>query len=215
MSRLLELRLWTAVVVVAIGGVSMLAAGWLLAFGLTDLAAAPTNAARTLAPFVEDALVGAMAQARRLELDASAGDPERRDRLSRLLSRNPLSGGAWLAFAQARFDIDEPMAQVESALAMSSLVAPNEGWLMSRRTAFAVPLWPRLSVAARRNLVADLLGGWDRAPGAEREALVAIVYLSPDETKAEMREALLRSGAAGERIVAEIGLAPAPNGSPR
>ncbi len=193
----------------------MLAAGWLLAFGLTDLAAAPTNAARTLAPFVEDALVGAMA---RRGGSSSTRAPAIRSgamRLSRLLSRNPLSGGAWLAFAQARFDIDEPMAQVESALAMSSLVAPNEGWLMSRRTAFAVPLWPRLSVAARRNLVADLLGGWDRAPGAEREALVAIVYLSPDETKAEMREALLRSGAAGERIVAEIGLAPAPNGSPR
>ena len=212
MRRLLELRLWTAVGVVAIAGCAMLAAGRLLAFGL---AAEPTNAAKTLAPFIDDPMVAALAEARLLELDAGASDPDRRERLSRLLSRIPLSGGAWLAFAQARFETDEAMGQIESALAMSSLVAPNEGWLMSRRTAFAVPLWPRLSVAARRNLVADLLGGWEGAPGVEREALVSIVYLSPSETKEDMREALLRSGAAGERIVAELGLESAPNGPPR
>jgi len=215
MSRLRELRVWTAIAIVTIGGVTIFAAGELFAFGLADVSAEATNAARRLAPFVEDSMVGAMAEARLLELDAGASDRERRERLGRLLSRIPLSGAAWFALAQARFDTDEPMEKVESALAMSSLVAPNEGWLMGRRAAFAIPLWPQLTVAARRNLVADLVGGWEGTPGLERDALISIVYLSPSETKEEARAALLLFGAAGEQVAAELGLAPSPTGPRR
>ncbi|MBG0811721.1 hypothetical protein IY145_20420 [Methylosinus sp. H3A] len=210
MNRLRELRLWTAIAVAVIAGFAMLAAAKLLAFGLADLTAETANAAKTLALFVDDPMVGAIAETRLLELDAGASDHERRERLSRLLARIPLSGGAWLALAQARFETEEPMEKVESALAMSSLVAPNEGWLMSRRAAFAIPLWPRLAVAARRSLVADLVGGWEGTPGVERDALVSIVYLSPGETQDEVRAALLRSGVAGAQVAAEIGLTPSP-----
>ncbi|OAI28660.1 hypothetical protein A1351_11175 [Methylosinus sp. R-45379] len=203
-------RIVTAVVIIAICVAAMAGAARLLSFGLADLSAEAKTARKTLAPFLGDPLVGTLAQARLLELDAGASDEERRERSRNLLTRAPLSGGAWLAFAQAGLETEEPMAKVERALLMSALVGRNEGWLMARRAGFAVPLWPQLSAAARRSIVDDLLGGWEGAAGADREALVSIVYLSPEQTKTEIREALLRAGAAGETISAEIGLAPTP-----
>ncbi|WP_400767640.1 hypothetical protein [Methylosinus sporium] len=202
-------RIATAVVVIALCMAAMAAAARVLSFGLADLSAEARTARKTLAPFLDDPMVGTLARARLLELDAGASDEARRERARNLLTRAPLSGGAWLAYAQAGFDTDEPMAKVERALLMSALVGRNEGWLMARRAAFAIPLWPQLSAAARRSIVDDLLGGWAGATGADREALVTIVYLSPDQTKTEMREALLRAGAAGETIIVEIGLTPA------
>ncbi|BBU62387.1 hypothetical protein MSC49_23220 [Methylosinus sp. C49] len=203
-------RIATSVVIVALCLAAMAGAARVLSFGLADLSAEARTAQKALAPFLDDPMVGTLARARLLDLDSGASDEERRERARNLLTRAPLSGGAWLAFAQAGFETEEPMAKIERALLMSALVGRNEGWLMARRAAFAIPLWPQLSAASRRSIVDDLLGGWKGAAGADREALVSIAYLSPDETKHEIRDALLRAGAAGETIAAEMGLTTAP-----
>ena len=208
MIRAPELRFCTAFVVIGLSSFTIARSITLFRFGLAELAVDRSNAAAVLAPFEDDPAVGYLARREALAFGGHQDAREIAASASELLAATPLSGAAWLDLARARLGAGESMAKVASALAMSSLTAPNEARVMARRALFGLPLWPLLPPEARKSLIADLAGGWEETTRAERDALRAVLLTARPERREEMRAALLPLGKEADQIAGAVGLEP-------
>jgi hypothetical protein len=204
MTRVREIRFWTALVV---GGLSavVIAQGWtMLRFGLTEAPAdAPSTESRLLS-FADDDLVGDLAERDLLRLAPPLSPQARVDAVGALLGQAPLNGGAWLDLAIARRAAGASIESVAAALALSTMTGPNEARFMAGRVGFALPFWSALPPDTRRALVADLVGGWSALDGKERARLSATLSDAPDRSGERVRAALLLTGAPGAAIAAAL-----------
>lgn len=208
MIRIRELRFWTALLVVGLAAIAMSSALPTLGFGVAELFADANSADTRLAPFLDDASVGALARSEMLTLASDKSAAARAAALSALLSMTPLASGAWLDLAIAWRRAGAPMNRIASALALSALSGPNEGRFMAGRAAFGLPLWSGLPPDVRRSLIGDLVGGWSQIDEARRRAIDAVLTAESDAAREEIRADLLLAGKAGSSIADALELAP-------
>ena len=129
---------------------------------------------------------------------------EQGEQVQSMLSARPLDSSAWLDLARIRLASGEGLDQVASALALSSLVGPNEEANMAGRATFGIPLWSALPPGSRRALLSDLVGGWSGIDEAGRQALRASLMVMPGAAKESLRAALLLAGKPAVGIVASL-----------
>jgi hypothetical protein len=205
-----EPRFWTALIVIGVSLFTISRGIDLAGFALADISEDQPSMATRLGPWAAKPGVAALALSR-LVADAPGDANARRRWATDRLSRAPLDGDAWLLLAGLRFAAGEPAEQGATALAMSSLTAPNEGWIMARRGALALPLWRVLPPDSRAGAASDLVGGWYYLPEQERAALRAALGLRAPTPREEIRAALLLAG--GADVAAALGLDAAPAGA--
>jgi hypothetical protein len=202
-----EPRFWTALIVIGVSLFTISRGVDLAGFALADLSEDQPSMATRLGPWTAKPGVAGLALSR-LVTDAPGDANAHRRWATDRLSRAPLDGDAWLLLAGLRFAAGEPAEQGATALAMSSLTTPNEGWIMARRGALALPLWLLLPPASRAGAASDLVGGWYYLPELERAALRAALGLRTPSPREEIRGALLLAG--GAHVAAALGLDAAP-----
>ena len=180
----------------------------LAGFAAAEMSADEQTVATRLAPWSNARGVATLArrhvltEARDDELDAKA----RLAAIGDLLALAPLDGNAWAALAALRFASGAPAEKGSSALAMSDLTAPNEGWLMATRAILAVPLWRVLPPDSRRTAVNDLVGGWSEVSDVQRTALRVSLRQQSPRAREEIRAALLLAGEEAAPVVEALGL---------
>jgi hypothetical protein len=123
----------------------------------------------------------------------------------------PLKGGAWLELAMGTLASGEPIEKVAGGLMMARVTAPNEARQMAARAVFGLPLWESLPLDARGSLIGDLFSGWDFILEPDRQALRALFFVSPGETRENIRARLLLIGKPAMPIIKILGLAPPPS----
>jgi hypothetical protein len=202
-----EPRLWTALIVVGVSLFTISRGFDVAGFALADFSADQPSMATRLGPWTTKPGVAALALSR-LVKDAPGDANTRKQWATDLLSRAPLDANAWALLAGLRFSTGEPAEKGTTALAMSSLTGPNEGWIMARRGALALPLWRALPPDSRGGAASDLVGGWYYVPELDRAALRASLRLQPPRLREEMRAALLLAG--GAHVAEALGLDAAP-----
>lgn len=207
MIRLRDARLWTSVLAMALAAGAIKPGATLLSFGLSEsLASYGQDAETRLRPFADDA--GVDLRARR-DLQRLAPKPEPDARVAEIegiAALAPASGGAWLDLANARSDARVGPEGVLAALALSSLVGPNEAHLMAGRGAAAASMWSDLPPESRRRFVSDLLGGKIFEDHSTFKAMQQALSTLPVGQKREIRAALLLTGRSGETIADGLGL---------
>ena len=207
MIRLRDARLWTSVLAMALAAGAIKPGATLLSFGLSEsLASYGQDAETRLRPFADDP--GVDLRARR-DLQRLAPKPEQDARLAEIediVTLAPASGGAWLDLSNARSDARVGPEGVLAALALSSLVGPNEAHLMAGRGAAAASLWSDLPPESRRRFVSDLLGGKIFEDHSTFKAMQQALATLPVAQKQEIRAALLLTGRAGEITADGLGL---------
>ncbi|QGM45250.1 hypothetical protein [Methylocystis heyeri] len=207
MTRLRGSAFLTSLLVIALCACTISGAATLLRFGVEELIVDGENAEARLRPFTGSAWVGYLARRDLLADSVGEDASERLADISGLLSGAPLSSEAWLELARLRRAQGAPLSETIGALAMSHLTGPNEGPLMGRRVGLALPLWSALPPDIRRMLISDLIGGgWGYLDQPGQTALPAVLRLSREESRAELRAALSRAGEPGAAIVRALDL---------
>jgi hypothetical protein len=213
MLKLHEPRLWTALIVVGVSLFAISRGVDVARFAHADISEDQSSMAARLGPWTEKPGVAALALSRLV--GEAPGDADMRRRWATdLLSRAPLDADAWLLLARLRFAAAAPAEQGATALAMSSLTGPNEGWIMARRGALALSLWRVLPPASRGGAASDLVGGWYYAPEQERAVLRATLSLQTPSLREDMRAALLLAGGAAVAETLGLNAAPAAGAAP-
>jgi hypothetical protein len=210
-----EPRFWTGLIVVGVALFTISRGVDVAGFALADSSADQASMATRLAPWTTTPAVAALALSR-LVRDAPGDANARRRWAADLLSRAPLDANAWVLLASLRFTTGEPAEKGVTALAMSTLTGPNEGWIMARRGVLALPLWQVLPPDSRRGAMSDLVAGGYYASQIEWTALRATLSLQTPSLREDMRAALLAAG--GARFAEALGLdappTPARNAAP-
>lgn len=80
----------------------------------------------------------------------------RRDQEIEILAVRPLSADFWLLLADMRQIAGDDPSNVVEALAMSTLIGRNEGYLMAERGLFAMSIWEMLPAEAKLRGARDL-----------------------------------------------------------
>ncbi|MCW2284304.1 hypothetical protein M2323_002147 [Rhodoblastus acidophilus] len=208
MINLRELRFWTSLL---IAGLCVLAANLAvpaLRYGLATSGADPQNVEVRMTPLFGETGVGVAARQFVLIFNYPKGFAERVGALKGFLSLKPLAAGGWLDLATASQKAGLPMAQVSSALALSTVSGPNEARIMAGRAVFGLPLWDKLPPDVRRGLVGDLVGGWEAVVEPERQELTALLAVASEKARSEILAALLLAGKPAAPIVSALGLEP-------
>jgi hypothetical protein len=202
------LRPWTSLVIIGVSLFTISSSAQILRFALSDATADAANAAETLGPFAADPMLGGLAKQRLFELTRTDGNSRVED-IAGLLAAAPMSSRAWLVLAAAKLASAAPKTAVINAYVMANLTGPNEGVLMAERVIFALPLWRIFPPPARSALLHDLIGGWQWISREQRTALRAALSIAANETRAEIRGALLSAGRAGAAIAPALGVSAA------
>jgi hypothetical protein len=208
MIRVREQRLWTALMVIGLCAYAIGDAAPTMRLGLASLWANSRTVASDLKPLMSEEPIGPLARRLALALAPPVDPAARSAALTTLLGATPLSGGAWLDLAMARERAGAPLRDVASALALSSLTAPNEAWVMGGRAVFGLPLWAKLPPDVRRGLIGDLIGGWSEIDDARRKDLDSLLTVETDQTREEIRAALLLAGEPAAPILSALDLTP-------
>ena len=208
MINIRELRFWTALLVVGLSVMAISSALPTLRFALAAQSADPQTAAERLQASTNEPPVAPLALRLMLVLAPPKAPAERVDALQSLIGLTPMASGAWLDLAIARQQAGQPMQDVASALALSSLTGPNEARFMAGRAVFGLALWEKLPPDVRRGLIGDLVAGWGEVDDARRQELNAILAVASDQTRAEIFAALLLAGKPAEPIISALDLAP-------
>ncbi|WP_294540081.1 hypothetical protein [uncultured Rhodoblastus sp.] len=206
MINIRELRFWTILLMVGLSMMAIATALPTLRFAVAAQLADPQTVNERLQPSTIDPPMAPLALRLTLVLAPPKSPAERVDALQALLGLTPLVGGAWLDLAIARQQAGQPMQNVASALALSSLTGPNEVRFMAGRAVFGLPLWERLPPDVRRGLIGDLVGGWGGVTTDDRRDLDAILTVASDQTRAEISAALLLAGKPAEPIMKALDL---------
>ncbi len=201
-----DIRLWTAVAIIGICGLSVVQ-GWKivhfsLAMANIDL---PEKRAETInawaaVPIVASAALRAELKERIVTSDSKAAEG-RREALSSMLSIKPLSSEDWLSLSIMQLAMGHPMEQVTGYLKLSMLTGPNEGYLMTNRGIFGASLWESLSPDLKRRVAVDLAAG--DLTGIEK--LRGVLAAKPKGVRNEIREAVLETGLAPKEVEQRLG----------
>jgi hypothetical protein len=124
----------------------------------------------------------------------------RRELLSAILSIEPLSSMDWLSLSKAELMTHHPMEDVFGSLELSMLAGPNEGYVMAERRLYGVSLWERLSPDLKRRVATDVAFG--EIPD---EKLHELVSAQSEQTRSELREALIATGLSSKDIKKRLG----------
>lgn len=152
------LRTFTALIVMAVGGITVQRGFDIVRF----LRATGQAQAAAVAPWIGRPGVSTLALGDLLATgapDSDAGAAERRQAmLTQLLAVRPLGSLEWLSLAGMRLAATRPDAAVLAALTMSSITGPDLGGVMWQRGVLGLLEWGQLSEAARDRAVRDLAG---------------------------------------------------------
>lgn len=184
-------------------------------FAVAEMSADKETARERLVPWIDTRGVASLAR-RHLLSDARNNDVDARTNLTAtadLLGLRPLDANAWLILATLRFASNTSLAKGSSALAMSNLTGPNEGWLMANRAFFVLPLWQVLPPDSRRSAMSDLVGGWPQISEVQRTTIRESLRLQTSQAREEIRAALLLAGEDAAPVAETLGLS-APLSSP-
>ncbi len=199
-----EPRFWTALVVSGVALFAISRGVDVAGFAIADMSADDSTLTTRLAPWTTKSGVAALALSRLVKAAPRVDAETRRQWASELLSNAPLDAYAWVALAGLRFKTEEPAEKGVTALAMSSLTGPNEGWVMARRAVLALPLWQVLPPDSRRGAMSDLVAGGYYVSQLEWTALRATLSLQTPSLREDLRAALISAG--GARFAEALGL---------
>ena len=124
------------------------------------------------------------------------GARQREQSLTALLSLRPLSSEEWLSLAEMRLITGQPEKDVQSALLMSSIIGPNEDYVMWQRGLFGLLIWQSLQVEGRRQTMRDFVGALRGVPLQEREIAAAknLLGAKSDKARSEISHLLQAEG---------------------
>jgi hypothetical protein len=209
-----DIRLWTAIAIIGICGLSI-AQGWRIA--RFSLAMVNIESSEKRAEIINtwNAVPGLASTALHADLadeinpsDLKAAD-RRREVLSSILSIKPLSSVSWLWLSGMQLVTDQPMEQVLESLELSVVTGPNEGYVMAERGIFGVSLWESLSRDMKSRAALDLSPMiYPRTPaeGAESEKFQAVLATKSELVRNELRKALVATGISPKEIEQRLGL---------
>ena len=124
-----------------------------------------------------------------------------------LLSGRPLLARGWLGLAWREIDDRSGLSMGLSAVAMSNVTGPNEGYVMASRAQLLLPLWGMLTPDLRAGATGDVVNAWGMIDGDRRQDLRAgIARLLPLD-RGTLRSALLLAGDPAAPVLVELGLA--------
>jgi hypothetical protein len=129
--------------------------------------------------------------------------PKRRDDLTEILSMRPLASEYWLTLAGTRITAGEPLSKALDALTLSSITAPNEGYLIAQRGIFGVSYWEALPPEVRNRAMDNLAAR--RLSGRNAERLRNILAEKTPNVRDAIRTALRARGLSAESF-SRIGL---------
>jgi len=209
-----DIRLCTAIAIIAIGGLSLVQ-GWKIArFSLTvgsnessEKGIGNNKRSAAIPSITSTALQADLAD----EIDASdlQAANRRREALSSILAVKPLSSIHWLLLSGMQLITERPMEQVLESLELSVVTGPNEGYVMIERGIFGVSLWEDLSRDLKSRAALDL-GPliYARTPeeGAKGEKFQAVLETKPESVRNELRKALVATGILPNEIEQRLGL---------
>jgi hypothetical protein len=199
------IRLLTAIALIVISGLAV-AQGW----GIVRFFLASTNivssekrarigdAPRATSGVTSTALKDELAdETNRSDIIAPY---HRRELLSAVLSIEPLSSMDWLSLSKAELMTHQSMRDVFGSLELSMLTGPNEGHVMAERGLYGVSLWERLPPDLKRRVATDVAFG--EIPD---EKLHELVSAQSEQTRSELREALITTGLSSKDIKQRLG----------
>ncbi len=201
-------RFASALVIIGVSAFAISRGVDLAGFAVAEMSADEATVATRLAPWTNARGIAILAR-RHILAEARDDELDMKARLAAtadLLALAPLDGNAWAALAALRFASGAPAEKGSSALAMSDLTSPNEGWLMATRAVLAVPLWLVLPPDSRRAAVTDLVGGWSEVSGVQRTALRIALRQQSSRAREEIRAALLLAGEGAAPVAQALGL---------
>ncbi len=127
----------------------------------------------------------------------------RRDEEIEILAVRPSSADFWLLLSDMRQIVGDDPSLVVEALAISTLIGPNEGYLMAQRGMFAVSIWEILPPEAKQRGARDIaaINLSDIQKGKLREFLSE----KSEGVREDIRNHLSAAGLSARRLV-DIGL---------
>jgi hypothetical protein len=201
-----DIRLWTAVAVIAV-------CGWAVAWG-SDIARfslatanieSSENRDKILNTWSAVPLVASTALRAELSEKVDASDSKaannRREALARIVAIQPLSAVNWMLLSAMQLVTDQPMEQVFDSLELSTVTGPNEGYLMPERGIYGVSLWPRLPPDLKRRVANDLTAAEIIGNVGFRATLSA----QPEGVRDELRTAMLVTGLSPQEVERRLG----------
>jgi hypothetical protein len=121
---------------------------------------------------------------------------KRTDELAALLAVEPMSASSWLSLADMRLITGQPPGKVLAALAMSSIVGPNENDVMLDRGLFGILQWEMLPSEVRQRTITDLSGAIlsGNYAARERKSVADALASKSDAARKEITELLRAEG---------------------
>jgi hypothetical protein len=200
----IDLRLRTAIAVIAVCGVTVLWGFSIFQFSL--LVANVGSSGDTVASKWAKA-PGVASAALRTELQ-KAFDPNdwraanrRREEFSSLVAIRPFSPADWLSLSRLELLTAQPRAQISAALMLSWVTGPNESYLTPERVTFGLSLWEVLPAELRNRVVMDLVS----ADTAQNQPYRAVLSTKPSAVQKELRIALLSAGLSPQEVERRLG----------
>jgi hypothetical protein len=210
--RLRETRFLAALLIIG-GALFTASRGWSIAHFSSiraDLAsvASPSEAARAWVSI--PGLTSAALEASLREVSSPNDGPAaltRSDQLTQIVSVKPLSPTHWLSLAGAWLVTGQPAGRILSALSLSSLTGPNEGYVMLRRGIFGLLQWESLPSNVRAGVITDLAAPTLAGIVPDREAgtVKTLLGMKSAQAREEIAQLLAAQGLSRADL-ARIGL---------
>ncbi len=202
------IRLLTALTIVGACALAVSRGSDIIRFSMAEAGFDPTdNPSEVLRPWVT--VSGLAFSARESSLTALTAPVDkslaakRRDQLTELLSVRPLSPGYWLSLSRMRLNTDQNSIKVVEALAFSSLIGADEGYIMFQRGLFGVSQWEVLPPEVQKRTVIDLIA--QPLGYGELGRLRSVLSEKTEMVRQEIRTALQTQGFPAKDLVT-IGL---------
>jgi hypothetical protein len=199
--RLREIRFLTASIII-VAGLMTASKGWSIAHfsSVRSGFASPGYPAETIRAWTSvRGLASAVLEAALSQVESPNDLPAargRRDQLIEIVSVKPLSSVHWLSLAGAWLVTGQPVDKIATALSLSSVTGPNEGFVMLRRGIFGLVQWEKLPENIRAGVITDLAAPTLAAIVPDRDAGTAktLLAMKPPETREEIRRLLVAQG---------------------
>ena len=150
--------------------------------------------------------LGLRGQARRRLAPDDRFDVDPRSAVESVLMAEPTNGVYWLGLAEILQDDGDPFDQVRRALQMSLIAEPLEASTIVRRAVFLFSLWETLTETDRALTISEFAKLGARFPLDARAQIRTILANKSDQTRAEIRQALIDKIRADPGLLATLGL---------
>jgi hypothetical protein len=208
-----DIRIWTAIALIAICAFSIIRGWTIVHFSLaTANIDVFENLAEVFNPWMAVPEVASAAFQAELKEEINISDVKaangRRETFSSMLSIRPASSLDWLSLSSLEWVTHQPMGQVLRSLELSMLTGPNESYVMAERGILGVMIWKSLSPELKNRVARDLaVLRYQRTPaeGAQNAKFRAVLSKEPDFVRNELREAFVSIGLAPKEIEQRLG----------